>query len=589
MQHAGYLNSDNTITWRAKDIFINHRHRLSRGNTTFNFPCVDIDKTDIDKSKSPIISDVDNQDEFPTYYENWVYGIYATCLKILNVSSNIDPGKTGTFFDIFALSEKINRPSVIESVLESQNFEAYFKSCFPTNIPAANLMTIGTLNFVVVPDATPPVPPAIGQTVFETDVKKIVKPYTDFIPDGKSFVTDPPSKSFPNLVYKPPVLNLKDKQIALYTGLTNALKIFTKHLYENFNFIVNGFHKNFEVALNALYSLACEILGNNFPQYGLPPGEANDDKVAISDNINRNTLRRSLSKPLVISSFSLLFGTHEKGLSGKWKLVAPDVISVKQEEHPTEKKAIIELESDLAPMIGKNTRHSKARNTIIEAYKKYKNINPTLKQAQFCQAIAKLENDYGEAFYQPTPITGKTNAAGKQIYKNSNIIIPESKGANNWGNLHGSGPAGSFQAWDYRSDGTIYSVTFRKYATPEDGAAALLIQLFNKRPYVLKALEKSNHVWNAIFLMSALSKYGSNQQLAENWVPGKPSVKPASDAINPEGTEYYTASPSKYMENFKSAIQEINKEIVEVAAFDFDIPKNKNSLLGITMEEINGS
>lgn len=340
MQHAGYLTPDNSITHRAKSIFLKHRDDLIVGESSFKFPCVEINRSDVFTANLPV-RDVTSENVFKSFYENWVYGIYQTCLNILNVESNINPSSAGIYFDIFALGEKINRQPVTGAVLEQQDFKTFFKSCFPTPIAPSNLTIIGTKDFLVVPDATPPVPPAIGQTEFVNNINNIVEPFK--VPVADKFVTNPPNKNFPDLVFNnPPGYNLEYRQKKFYAGVVDALQRFTEYLSQFFSEIIANFDKNFELALEALYGLACAVLQVAFPQLGISDGEEKNDKIAISENINRNALRRSLVKPLVIASFSLLFGTHEKGLSRKWMMVEPDTISPEQAAKPKEEKVKIE-------------------------------------------------------------------------------------------------------------------------------------------------------------------------------------------------------------------------------------------------------
>jgi hypothetical protein len=235
-----------------------------------------------------------------------------------------------------------------------------------------------------------------------------------------------------------------------------------------------------------------------------------------------------------------------------------------------------------AQIVEGNKRHGRARNTIIEAYNIRYNRNPTPQEAQFTQAIASLENGYGSAFYDPID-TGKVNEKGLKIWKKG-PRTPGSESCNNWGNIHGDGSAGSFIGYDFKSNGQPYQIKFAKYATPAQGCARLMQELFETRSYLLKCLRISKYAWNAVFLMSGRSKWGSNLEKIE---AGK-NVQPAADAVNPTGETYYAAPPSVYFNNFKIALKEINEEIGEEPAFDIlKIPFNKMSLIGVTMEQIN--
>ena len=62
----------------------------------------------------------------------------------------------------------------------------------------------------------------------------------------------------------------------------------------------------------------------------------------------------------------------------------------------------------------------------------------------------------------------------------------EGAGSNNWGAVQGTGPAGSFQHLDHHADGSPYHTAFKRYETPEQGAAdmARILLKANVRGFV---------------------------------------------------------------------------------------------------------
>ena len=223
-----------------------------------------------------------------------------------------------------------------------------------------------------------------------------------------------------------------------------------------------------------------------------------------------------------------------------------------------------------------------ARNTIIKAYNFLYNRAPSLREAQFVQVIASAENGYGTAFYDR--VESGVDAKGKKLYKL--VKTPGSQNCNNWGNIHGQGTAGSFLGTDFTSDGKPYKITFAKYATPVEGCMRLIKELFESRFYIVNCLRISEYAWNSVFLMSSKSVFGSNASKIE----AGQNVGPASDAVNPTGITYYTASPTYYYKNFVEALKSINRNVNEESAFNLqNPPENGNSLIGVTMNQINNA
>lgn len=105
--------------------------------------------------------------------------------------------------------------------------------------------------------------------------------------------------------------------------------------------------------------------------------------------------------------------------------------------------------------------HRNARQIILEAFRELYGRDPTLEELQYGQAIGWVETNYGGGW------------KGDMV------------GSNNWGAVHcpksaQTGP-GCISFTDKYSDGTPYTVSFRSYKTPKDGAKDLLANVFTKR------------------------------------------------------------------------------------------------------------
>lgn len=199
-----------------------------------------------------------------------------------------------------------------------------------------------------------------------------------------------------------------------------------------------------------------------------------------------------------------------------------------------------------------NTFDINARRALIGAFKKKFKRTPTVKEVQFAQIIGKIENGYGTAW--PGSIKKE--------------VPPEALKSNNWGNIHGSGPAGKFKYIDYNADNVKYETDYAMFATQEEGAGRLLHEIYVRRPYILEALNKSDNLFNPIFLMSSQAVLGSAKK--------NNTGVPASDAIIPPdkgGRTYYEAPPRHYFTNAIAGLKGIAKHLSEDIEFNIDIDR----------------
>lgn len=104
-------------------------------------------------------------------------------------------------------------------------------------------------------------------------------------------------------------------------------------------------------------------------------------------------------------------------------------------------------------------------------------------QRQYLMAVARGEGFFGRGWGNPSSATIKASQAyGLTGY--------EGQGSNNWGAVQGKGNAGSFQHVDYHADGKPYTAAYKRYATPEDGAADMARILL--KPNVKAALDRGS-------------------------------------------------------------------------------------------------
>lgn len=121
--------------------------------------------------------------------------------------------------------------------------------------------------------------------------------------------------------------------------------------------------------------------------------------------------------------------------------------------------------------LGQSFSHAQARKVIESAYRSEFGDSPTLCEAQFAQTIALIESQYGSGW----------GGAGA--------------GSNNWGAVQAGkppcDPATSFTYTDTHPTDTgqsiPYSICFRKYSTPEAGAAHMIRILYKQMPRVSAA------------------------------------------------------------------------------------------------------
>lgn len=294
LQHAGYLNDESKVSQPAVAAFLAHRNAIINGEADSIFP-----ESEFINPPTPVINLEDKQ-KFPTFFEKWT-NILETSLNVLNLESTISV----PFFDPTALATKLDLKSPAFS------FEALLGMLFtqagvgPVGAP---ILALTSLNVE---------PQEIQNLIAKINTEIIRLPLP---PNPLDFIPAIPSPSFPTLNYSIPILNLKDKQIAIYTELPkiafNLLAEFSKP--ENIsNFALKG--------PAAIFDLSYTALKQGFPR---PPGINN-----TSNDVNIEALVRTLTKPMAIVPIGLTVGSSYAGITGNIGAQSPD--SMREIEQPT--------------------------------------------------------------------------------------------------------------------------------------------------------------------------------------------------------------------------------------------------------------
>ena len=333
MQHAGYLDKDGNLTLGAEEIFLLHREDVINKKSSLEFPCV------VPEDLGEEVKNIDIRDKkkYYSFYKNWINGVYLTCLKILNAESNISllvppsPAPPGPMFDFIVLAEKLNKPAP----------------------PAGSASAIAAMSFVTPPPlnviaagAKLLVPPAPNPLFAEFQAGVASLPGVYIPPLADSFIPEVPSEEFPDLNYDAvPGSNLKDRQIKFYKAVIASLDSLVVQIIAGSPPLLNSLAVNFEVSLNALYSLSCAQLQQNFP-------------VITNDNFssakaNYAALQRSLTKPLLIAALAVIVGTSENSMIGQMGNDKPDPVKSLttslsgQQEQSQQQKSIQDINEEL--------------------------------------------------------------------------------------------------------------------------------------------------------------------------------------------------------------------------------------------------
>lgn len=159
--------------------------------------------------------------------------------------------------------------------------------------------------------------------------------------------------------------------------------------------------------------------------------------------------------------------------------------------------------------------HKWGRQVMLEAFRELYGREPTLAELQYAQAVGWAETSYGQSWKR------------------------EMTGSNNWGAVHcplnaQTGP-GCISYTDHHPDGTPFTVSFKSYETPKDGAKDLLKHIFTYRS-TGQALQGGD-VYRASYLMRRQSYYGGFCPQATKEFGASPAQKSLKSPDATEGTQ----------------------------------------------------
>lgn len=134
--------------------------------------------------------------------------------------------------------------------------------------------------------------------------------------------------------------------------------------------------------------------------------------------------------------------------------------------------------------------HAEARAALVEAFKKVLKREPTLREAQFAQAVSLGESGYGQWAFT-------NRVTGEKIRNTWNMGAVQCKQLPPC-------PPGCFEATDTRADGSPYQACFVKYPSPIEGFEHFLTVLYiNRGRKVLLDAANKGDIANFSTLMRA--------------------------------------------------------------------------------------
>lgn len=287
MEDYGMLDKNGKPTKNAEKIYIDHCEEIAMtgGSDSLGFSCV---KREPDPNAKYI--DLNDKKLYKSFHDNWVQGIYADSLKMINLESNISL----PIFDPLALAAKIdglNPPKL--------GFEGTLPILAATAIlppPASITYALGICKVdpIKIPDLIP-------------KVLSIINP----VPIPPIPQLPLPSLEFPNISYDIPDYNLLDMKKRIFMAIPTAfLELFKT--FSTPDFILNFASQGPIVA----FSAACKALNKALPPQ---PGEN-----STSSEIYQAGLAATLAKPLAITTLGSVIGSAEGGVTGGAGYISPD-------------------------------------------------------------------------------------------------------------------------------------------------------------------------------------------------------------------------------------------------------------------------
>lgn len=503
MVHAGYLTFENILTAGAVEIFFRHRDEFIEEMTPEN----------PDYDYIPHGEDIRDRSEYPTFYRNWIDGIYTSCIKILNhppaiMSSYGSPNIPGSppenvpIYDPYFVYESLSEVATLTAA-PTDTIDQIIEHFKLGKVPGEQMLATK----MAVADWPPN--PNIGPqgTNFKAGLESLPGLQQYEKPLGENFIPEFPNEDFPDLNFGTDTdLSLKRKQELLYESIAKSFDDLRTEVISQpalyLTVIANGVSPTGDekppsgqrkpgVGLIPIFEKANEILKNNFPKISEEAGNADD---AITNKANYEGLIRSLTKPLYLTVIATVFGSDRFGFVGMMASQQPDAVKLLQEESPEykpekyeisppkEASLIVQATSNFVgqippgpcPQKDINT-HFNGRQVILSAAA---NIYPrrTLSpiELQIAQVIGWHETRYGRS---PLPKTPK----GFTTF--------------NWGGVQcgAAVPSGAtcMQSEDRTAGQVVYPVKFVAYQSSELGCADMLRHIFLHRPFTAELLQNA--------------------------------------------------------------------------------------------------
>jgi hypothetical protein len=332
MVHAGYLNDQEEVKGGAAEIFFKHRDDVIKEKTPSNE----------DYAYIPQGNDIRNRFEFPTFYVNWIDGIYASCLRILNhfpsCASNYKqnfitkpppaPPEPGPIHDPYFVHSLMPQSAQAKKPeMDAAALAAYFIQ------PGLTGKSALASQFQIIYPPTGQNPPEDAKAAqFEAGMAKLgtIPQYTKR--QASEFIPDLASDEFPNLDYGDSELSLKNKQELLFEAIVKSYDDLVNAILENPTayFVPIGLlgiapstkppvgQEMPGPGLIPIFQKAKQSLDKNLPE----PAADN----AITNIANYEALKRALTKPLCLAAIGVLFGSHPEGFVNKMGLITPDPV-----------------------------------------------------------------------------------------------------------------------------------------------------------------------------------------------------------------------------------------------------------------------
>lgn len=369
LEDNGMLDKDGKPTKGAKKIYIDKCIEIAKNGGTsesLGFGCVQLEP-------NPTIASLDLYDEklYKSFHDTWVNGIYADCLRALNVESNI----ALPIFDPMALSSKLDislpQPLGLEGALPLLALP-----------PPNNALSFLTLAGI-------------------TDAPKIAELQLKILTPGAGVIIPLPpfpelpipkvSLDFPGLSYESPDLpgyGLLADQLRIFKGLLDAFKALFDQLIKE----LPGLAVNIATAqppgagFISIFEMACGALKKSFPP---PPGENSDSSL-----IYQAALAASLAKPMGVSTVGSIIGSSKDGITGGLGFVSPDPAKIREYEIKPPPKQI--LSSATLPAVeGIEKTTPEFRTKLVELVDEMKAVEPNIYiEADWLAAMISRESGF---------------------------------------------------------------------------------------------------------------------------------------------------------------------------------------------------